>query len=945
MAHPRDINYTGSGDLFSGGTQNIHIGPQFTGPINLPQLETTPQPSASIPFFRDDEFIDRGDILEQMETYCSTAPRRVALVGLGGVGKSQLEIEYAHRFTARRRDAWVFWIQAGTQAQVQEGLRTIADTVKLPGRNTKAANLPRLVHSWLSDERNGKWLIVIDGADDFDVFFGASGGASQEMSRPLATYLPQSAHGSLVMTSRSRDLSIRLTGSIDRLIDVGPMTRQDAIALLRIRLKPPPDEDMAAELVDALDCVPLAISQAAAYIRRKAPRKSVSDYLATLRTSTSKRATRLLEKDAGDLRRDGAASNAIFTTWQMSIDYIHSKRPSAAYLLSLMSFFNRQGISDRFLRPTTEDKRRGSHTSTASTASSVSSTASSDGDVEFEEDIEKLTDFCLVKKATDGKLEMHRLVQLSTRRWLEHNYRHDELKNAFIRRMRILIPYSDPYFADSWQEFYSHAQLALDYCPDRRYLRAWAKVLAAAGDYAFKVLHDLMAAESLGKKAMSVYMQGMQDDESLVACMRMLSELYVFRDRDGDAEEIATMAYGIFGENSTPTSIKEIMVLMDLTAIYADAGHHEKVDRAADELSEAFRKLPEPSPEDTAKFLDALASIRLEQGRFEDSEGACVEALKLTEWDWDVKYSWRIGIRNTLVQAIYQQGRLPEAEELGRKTLDMANMHHNLDVVSCRDHLADVISLRGRWDDVETLRRLSLEETQKTMGMDHPETIAAMQQVAEALMKQDHLEEAEEILTLARGRLRPGSRDIMRRDVLENLGRVFAKSDQYSKQREVLVELLECCRDSFGEDHEETLVSVCSLAECEYVLGRWREAEALLIQYQEGLETNPESGQEEQDAVRRVWARLMLESARREQGRWHESEESLVQSIQTLEAINARDDRMYREGIDLARGLLAELYTRQGRLDEAQKVRVERSMIDDEMHMDPPDESDDEMFF
>ncbi|KAK3935041.1 hypothetical protein QBC46DRAFT_398461 [Diplogelasinospora grovesii] len=123
------------------------------------------------------------------------------------------------------------------------------------------------------------------------------------------------------------------------MIEVGPMARRDALTLLERKLGSLPDKDVAANLVQALDFVPLAISQAAAYIQARAPRSSAEKYVAEFRESARKK-SRLLEYDGGDLRRDGGASNAVLTTWQISFDHIRSKRRSAADLLSLMSFFD-----------------------------------------------------------------------------------------------------------------------------------------------------------------------------------------------------------------------------------------------------------------------------------------------------------------------------------------------------------------------------------------------------------------------------------------------------------------------------------------------------------------------------------------------------------------------------------------------------------------------------
>ena len=99
----------------------------------------------------------------------------------------------------------------------------------------------------------------------------------------------------------------------------------------------------AAELLRALDCIPLAITQAAAYVNRRAPLISVSTYLDDFRRSDRKNDS-LLNSDTGDLRRDETISNSVVTTWQVTFEQIRRERPSAAYLLLFMSFFNPQGI-------------------------------------------------------------------------------------------------------------------------------------------------------------------------------------------------------------------------------------------------------------------------------------------------------------------------------------------------------------------------------------------------------------------------------------------------------------------------------------------------------------------------------------------------------------------------------------------------------------------------
>ncbi|CAD0055233.1 unnamed protein product [Aureobasidium pullulans] len=158
--------------------------------------------------------------------------------------------------------------------------------------------------------------------------------------------------------------------------------------------------DGISELAAALEYMPLALVQAAAFIRERAPRSSVQQYLAEYRESDSRK-TSLLNRAAGHLRRDKAASNSVLLTWQISFEHIRSSRRSAADLLSLMSFFDRQGIQEALLR-------------------NPGSTADNDS---FEDDVLTLRDYSFITVTMEANtFEMHDLVQLATRTWLGNQY-------------------------------------------------------------------------------------------------------------------------------------------------------------------------------------------------------------------------------------------------------------------------------------------------------------------------------------------------------------------------------------------------------------------------------------------------------------------------------------------------------------------------------------------
>ena len=217
--------------------------------------------------------------------------------------KSQLAIEYSYRVRENSPETWVFWVHAGSAARFEEGYRKIADIAKPSGWDKPGADIPRIVHNWLCDEANGRWVMIIDNADDPSVFFhptdeskSSGGHCSAQAADTLSDMLPQSSNGSILITSRNRDVAHRLTGSNSDILKVDPMDQSDALALLHKKLQGDLDTDNAVDLLNALDYMPLAISQAAAYISQRAPRITVSKCLHDLHSSDKDRAN-LLKKD------------------------------------------------------------------------------------------------------------------------------------------------------------------------------------------------------------------------------------------------------------------------------------------------------------------------------------------------------------------------------------------------------------------------------------------------------------------------------------------------------------------------------------------------------------------------------------------------------------------------------------------------------------------------
>ncbi|KAH6612995.1 hypothetical protein C7974DRAFT_322280, partial [Boeremia exigua] len=386
---------------------------------------------------------------------------------------------------------FVFWVHATTRARFEEAYRDIADRLQLPGRSEPKANVLRLVSEWLRDETDGRWVMVVDNVDDAETFFRSRKRQRDEADAgvqiSLATYLPQSCNGAILITSQSKDAATRLVGGHNKVKEVLAMNEDEGLQLLRNKLRDPPIEESAVELLHALDCIPLAVTQAAAYINRRT-RMTVAGYLKDFQRNRMKRES-LLNWDAGEPRRDTSASNSVVTMWQMSFEQIRQERWSAAELLSLMSFFNPQGIPESTLRRHSRDA--------AGAASEEDREDEEEANSAFDEDLDTLQAYSLVSMTADNDAcEMHALVQFCTRVWLSSFSNGEQWEQRFVALTAQELPSREYENRAKCQKLLPHVKpLSASKPAGEEPLKAWAQVLTnAACSIAQRIAAKALAA-------------------------------------------------------------------------------------------------------------------------------------------------------------------------------------------------------------------------------------------------------------------------------------------------------------------------------------------------------------------------------------------------------------------------------------------------------------------
>ncbi|KAF2190167.1 TPR-like protein [Zopfia rhizophila CBS 207.26] len=691
-----------------------------------------PAPSSTVPFRRDPHFVDR-EVLTQIDCKSLHPASRVALVGLGGVGKSQLAVEYSYRIRDRSPATWVFWIHASSTARFEEGYRKIAERAKIPDWDRQDVDILTLVYSWLCDEANGCWVMIIDNADDLGIFCpldgckGSKDSTSGNAAAALLDFVPQSPNGSILITSRSRDVGYRLTGSYADIIRVYPMDQSHALTLLRNKLDRSFEQNDAVALVEALDYMPLAITQAAAYISQRTPRVTVSRYLLDLRKGDRDRA-KLLDIDIEDSRRDGTASNSIITTWQISFEHIRRERPSATRLLSLMSLFDRQGIPESLLHGRYQEDN--------------------DPSSDFEDDLNTLISFSLVAIGVDGNhFKMHRLVQFSTRKWLELQGELEVWRETYITLMDDSYPVG---WYENWkicQTLFPHVQAVVACRPSSGgVLEAWASVLFKAAWYA-EDMGYYHAAEEMGRGALEAREAGLGAEHS--GTLQSINNLGLVLEKQGKYEEAEVMhrrALEGYEKVLGPKHPDTLTSVSNLGSVLESQGKYEEAEAMHRRALEGMEKVLGPEHPDTLTSVSNLGSVLESQGKYAEAEVMHWRALEGSEKVLGPEHPDTLTSVSNLGLVLKSQGKYAEAEAMHRRDLEGSEKvlgPEHPDTLTSVSNLGLVLKSQGKYAEAEAMHRRDLEGSEKVLGPEHPDTLTSVSNLGLVLASQGRYEEAE----------------------------------------------------------------------------------------------------------------------------------------------------------------------------------------------------------
>ena len=365
-----------------------------------PRPPRTLPPSWNIPHYRNPNFSGRDSELATLKTALENSNITAvtqAIAGLGGVGKTQLAVEYAYREAANF--ALVWWVRAEVETSLRFDLEQLALTIGLVEQNTDPQRAIDAVLDFLQSKA-GRWLLIFDNANN---------------PTEVQSYLPKGGRGQIIITSRWQNWH-----GFAQPVPVKVWKTPQAVKFL-IKRTGRKDKEGAAKLAEKLGYLPLALEHAGAYLAKNRTLSLVA-YLEKFDQEQQKLA--LLEKGvlATEYHQD-----TIRTTWAMALE----KLPDiSADLLTLCAYLAPDEIPLSIFK---------NHASVLP----ESLTELATDDFVMSETISDLQEYSLVEPSKNwAAFSVHRLLQLvirETNQNLTHSNQHFFLTTA-VRLINAVSP-------------------------------------------------------------------------------------------------------------------------------------------------------------------------------------------------------------------------------------------------------------------------------------------------------------------------------------------------------------------------------------------------------------------------------------------------------------------------------------------------------------------------
>jgi tetratricopeptide (TPR) repeat protein len=697
---------------------------------------------------------------------------------LGGIGKTQLAIEYAWRAIDQEEYDYVFWIRASSIQSIDADLASLAapEMLNLPeAAASEEAIAMEAVLRWCKTTTS-RWLLIADNADTDDVI------------RSLRDRLPVSSTGHIIVTSRVE----AWPGFTSIVLDT--LAPQMAIQMLKDCVKRDQQQHMAGSDADAealvceLGFLPLAIEQAAGVIASR--RWTFKHYLDVFRSEGA----RLRSDHNMDDRRYPAS---IATTWLVSLDKLTLR---AHAILQLSSWLRADEIP-RILFADGADilnkafKENGGFTR-----------------LQVEDAFSELGRLSLIRLTTES-FSVHRLLQAVEQ---------DQLADAHLRRGSLLAaalivqrfaPSRPANFKhwDKWVVIRPHVEEILKAASTNFLDPAMVCTLASRLAIFLHSRADFEQAVKFGRQA--VHAASELSDPDLGALASAESNLGAILESMNQLEEAAEVLHH---------SVESIESQLDIPKYDRASAfnNYANVLRSLDRLDEAeryYRKavaIIRTAPvEDQAFLTGTLGNLGLllkTRAKFKESEETLREAVELSESQKGPDHPDVARALNDLGFLYRDLKRYNEAEPLLVRALKIAEKVFGSDhqhVAATLDNLGSLMRLTGRREIAEAMLRRACKIIEVQNGPEHPKLAISLVNLAVLLLETDRPGEAERLfrraLKIDEGGLGPDHHEVA--NDLDRLATLLVSVGRLREAETLAKRALRIYEERLSHAHPDTL--------------------------------------------------------------------------------------------------------------------------------------------